>query len=150
MTATTACAPTPASSTPTTTSESDRQAVLNTVKEMTAAFQAGDIDKVMASYADGATIVFEPGAPVSDPAQQRAAFQQFFAAKPEFTYAGHEVHLTGDTAVHLAPWTMTGTAPDGSAITDRGLSVAVLRRQADGRWLMVIDDPHGEHLMNEK
>jgi ketosteroid isomerase-like protein len=29
------------------------------------------------------------------------------------------------------------------------LSIAVLRRQADGRWLMVIDDPYGDALLNQ-
>lgn len=39
---------------------------------------------------------------------------------------------------------MAGVAPDGSPVTGSGLSVAVLRRQTDGRWLMVIDNPFGE------
>ncbi len=55
--------------------------------------------------------------------------------------------VQGDIAVHFAPWTMTGTAPDGTEIKQTGLSVAVLRKQADGNWLMVIDNPHGQHLM---
>jgi ketosteroid isomerase-like protein len=39
---------------------------------------------------------------------------------------------------------MTGVAPDGSAIAGGGLSVAVLRRQAGGKWLIVIDNPFGD------
>ncbi len=101
----------------------------------------------MASYAHGATIVFEPGAATSDPEQQRAGFAEFFAVSPRFTYAGHEVVVSGDKAVHFAPWTMTGTDPAGNAMKMSGLSVAVLIRQDDGRWLMVIDNPFGDHLL---
>lgn len=123
------------------------QAVLGAVERMTAAFQAGDLDTVMASYERPATIVFEPGTPVTDPDAQRQAFRELMALSPRFVYGGHEVFVAGDLAVHLAPWTMRATGPDGSAIEDGGLSVAVLRRQADGRWLMAVDDPHGQHLL---
>ena len=129
------------------TTETER-AVLQAVQSMTDAFHAKDIEGVMASYAPGATIVFEPGTPVSDPSAQRQAFEGFFAVSPRFTYAGHQVVVSGGRAVHFAPWTMTGTQPDGQTMEMNGLSVAVLERQPDGRWLMVIDNPYGDHLLN--
>ncbi len=120
------------------------------VLAMTEAFHAGDIEGVMRSYADKATIVFEPGSPLTDKAQQRAAFEGSFAIKPRFSYAGHEVFVAGDTAMHIAPWTMRGTAPDGSEISQEGLSVAVLARQSDGAWKIVLDDPHGGALLQTR
>jgi ketosteroid isomerase-like protein len=45
---------------------------------------------------------------------------------------------------------MTGTAPDGTPIRQSGLSVAVLRKQADGKWLMVFDNPFGQHLLDKR
>ncbi len=125
----------------------DQQNVLTAVETMTLAFQAGDIDAVMQTYEPGATVVFEPGSPVQDGDQLRAMFTAMAEVNPVFTYTGHEVFVAGDTAIHIAPWSMTGQAPDGQAIAQSGLSVAVLRRQADGAWKMVIDDPHGAHLM---
>ncbi len=127
----------------------DQKQVLAAVEAMTAAFHDGNIEEVMAAYEGKATIVFEPDAPVSDPALIRQAFETSFAIKPRFTYSGHEVFMAGDIAVHFAPWRMTGTTPDGQAIEQSGLSVAVLRRQPDGRWLMVIDNPHGQNLMQQ-
>ncbi len=123
------------------------KAVLNAVEAMTTAFHAKDIDGVMASYAPGATIVFEPGVTLQDPAAQREAFEGFFALSPRFTYSGHEVVVSGNRAVHVAPWTMRGTQPDGQAVEMTGLSVAVLERQPGGGWLMVIDNPYGDHLL---
>ncbi len=55
--------------------------------------------------------------------------------------------MNHDLALHLAPWHMTGVGPDGTAVESHGLSVAVLRRQADGRWLMVLDQPYGDALL---
>jgi len=121
--------------------------ILATVEKMTAAFHAGDIDGVMNSYEPTATVVFEPANPISDPAVIQSMFQGAFSLDPEFSYSGHEVYIAGDIAIHFAPWTMTGTMPDGAQVEQAGLSVAVLRRQSDGRWLMVIDNPHGQHLL---
>ena len=76
-------------------------------------------------------------------------FAGFIAAKARFTFQGHEVLQAEDVALHLTPWRMTGVAPDGTALTASGLSVAVLRRQSDGGWLMVIDNPFGDALVNQ-
>lgn len=127
--------------------KTDKQDIIEAVSAMTKAFHAGDIERVMASYEPAATIAFDPTAPTTDRAEQRVRFEAFFALKPEFTYAGHDVVIQGDVATHVAPWTMRATTPDGQSIEDQGLSVAVLRRQADGRWLMIIDMPKGAHLM---
>ena len=70
-------------------------------------------------------------------------------ANPVFTYSGHEVFIKGNVATHISPWKMTAKAPDGTVIKQSGLSVAVLRKQKNGEWLMIIDDPHGQFLMNK-
>lgn len=122
--------------------------VLAAVMAMTAGLENGDIDAVMATYEGGAAVVFEPGAPVSDAQAMRQIFTDLSALQPDISYAaGHEVIVAGDIAVHLAPWSMTGMTPDGDPIEQEGLSVAVLRRQTDGTWKLVIDNPHGSHLL---
>jgi uncharacterized protein (TIGR02246 family) len=124
-----------------------KDAIVSTVLTMTNAFQKGDIPAILRAYEPAAVVVGEPGKPLSGEAALRAMFAAFIAMKPEFTYAGHDVVIAGDLALHLAPWQMSGVAPDGTVVRQRGLSVAVLRRQPDGRWLMVIDHPHGDALL---
>src|SRR6185369_134771 len=118
--------------------------VLSTIEAMTSSFHQGDIEGIMRTYEPTAVVVGQPGAPVQGDGPLRAMFAGFISAKAHFTFASHEVVAAGDIALHVTPWTMTGVAPDGSAIAGGGLSVAVLRRQADGKWLMVIDNPFGD------
>lgn len=122
--------------------------VIEAVKQMTSAFHAGDMAGVLAAYESNATVLFEPGVETSNKSEIEEKFGGFFQVSPNFTYGGHQAVVQGDIAVHFAPWTMTGKAPDGSEIEQSGLSVAILRKQANGKWLMVIDNPHGQHLLS--
>lgn len=115
---------------------------------MTSAFHEGDLDGIMKTYEPGAVVLGEPNTPLSGQEPLRSMFAGFIAAKARFTFAAHEVTVAGDIALHLTPWKMTGVAPDGSAIAASGLSVAVLRQQKNGDWLMVIDNPFGDALLN--
>lgn len=130
--------------------DSEQKAVLNAVLAMTDSFHKKDIISVMASYERNAVIAFEPGKPVSGPDAFQKGFNGFFGLNPMFTYSGHEVFVNGNLAIHIAPWFMTGRAPDGNEVHQQGLSVAVLRKQPDGKWLMVFDNPFGQHLLDKK
>ena len=124
--------------------------VLAAIETMTAAFHNQDIDAVLASYETGASVNFEPGVNVSDPSVLKEMFQGAFLINPRFSYPnGHEVYISNDLALHIAPWVMQGKAPDGSKIEQTGLSVAVLRKQVSGQWLLVLDNPHGQILMTK-
>ncbi|GAA6134647.1 hypothetical protein NBRC116188_14360 [Oceaniserpentilla sp. 4NH20-0058] len=123
--------------------------ILKTIKSMTAAFNNKDITGVLAAYEQDAAVMFEPGTSVSSKDALRQNFESMFQVNPKFTYPkGHEVYISNDIALHVAPWEMSGMAPDGSAIKQSGLSIAVLRKKPDGNWLMVLDHPNGQHLMS--
>jgi ketosteroid isomerase-like protein len=47
----------------------------------------------------------------------------------------------GDTALLVNRWVLDGTGPDGSAVQMRGVSADMMRRQADGSWRVLVDDP---------
>lgn len=131
-----------------TTFNQEQKNVFSTIEKMVSAFQAQDIDGVLATYEESAIVMFEPQTPVSGHEMLRKAFTEFAAIKPQYTFSGHEIYIAGNIATHIAPWTMVGYLPDGSKVEQSGLSVAVLRKQQDGTWLMIQDNPHGQFLMN--
>ena len=96
---------------------SDKDKVASTVQVMTKAFHNKDMDNIIASYEKGAAIMFEPGTAVTDAEMIKEMFEGFFQINPKFTYPkGHEVYSANDIALHIAPWVMTGKAPDGTDI----------------------------------
>ena len=50
---------------------------------------------------------------------------------------------SGDIALAHAKWTSVGTDADGNRVDFAGQTTEVMRRQADGTWLFVIDNPFG-------
>jgi ketosteroid isomerase-like protein len=49
----------------------------------------------------------------------------------------------GDIALTASRWRLAGTGPDGNPVNMNGESAEVCRRQADGTWRLVIDEPWG-------
>lgn len=125
--------------------------VLKTIQAMTSSFHHKDMQGVLSSYENNASVMFEPGLQVSSRLAIQEMFEGSFQLNPQFTYPnGHEVYIADDLALHIAPWVMTGKAPDGTEVEQAGLSVAVLRKQSNGKWLLVLDNPHGQRLMGNK
>jgi uncharacterized protein (TIGR02246 family) len=122
----------------------DKHAILQTIASMTGAFAAGKLDDIMATYEPKAVVVGQPGQPVAGTDELRRMFEAFIARGVNFTYGAHEVVVAGDIGLHLMQWTAPGPEGDMTA-----LSVAVLRRQPDRSWKMIIDHPFGDAVMRE-
>jgi ketosteroid isomerase-like protein len=67
----------------------------------------------------------------------------------QFQALGHILGATsyfisaGEVALASATWQISGGGPDGKPIDVRETSADLLRRQPDGRWLLVVDHPFG-------
>jgi uncharacterized protein (TIGR02246 family) len=122
---------------------SDSKSIQLTLDKNTAAVASQNMADVLATYENGAVMVGPDGdLAKSSPALQKM-FEGFFAVKPKLTFSDHNTLIADDVAVHTNNWKMDATLPDGTKIQNGGLSVIVLRKQPDGNWLMVIDNPFG-------
>jgi len=107
------------------------------------ALNAAKLDDLVALYEPQATLMPSPGKLVTGAAAIREALAQFVAGKPKMSLTPTIVAQSGDLAVVTANWQLAMTGPDGKPAKMTGQSVEVVRRQADGRWLFVIDLPFG-------
>jgi uncharacterized protein (TIGR02246 family) len=105
------------------------------------ALNAGEVEAALALYERDATFVPEPGKLAAGLEAIREALNQFLAYKPRLTIEVSQVAESGDLALLCSSWTLKGTAPDGSAVELAGQGAEVVRRQADGTWKFVIDNP---------
>ena len=106
-------------------------------------FTAGDVDGVLDLYEPTATFVPEPGKPVSGHAAIREAIAGFIALGGTFTMESRLLARTDEIAQLASIWALSTKNPDGSPLNLSGIGTEVVRRQADGTWKLVIDNPWG-------
>ena len=109
---------------------------------MSAAVTAGDIEAAVGLFEP--TARFVQLAYVAEGADAiRAALTGLLSIRPTLCGVPERVVAAGEIALVCGRWTMQATGPDGHAIELAGRFTDVVRRQADGRWLFVIDNPYG-------
>ncbi|MBM4260505.1 MAG: DUF4440 domain-containing protein [Deltaproteobacteria bacterium] len=107
------------------------------------AFNAGDAEALLALFEPSATFAPQPGVTVSGIAAVGAALQQFLALKGTIRLDPVFIMESGDTALIRGKWQVNGTGADGKPVELRGNSIEVIRRQSDGTWRFIIDNPFG-------
>jgi len=110
----------------------------------TAAFNAGDMDALMALYEPGASLAPAPGQTVGGADAIRSALAGFLALHGQMTITTLGVVPSGDFALLHGSWSLVGTDPDGKAVKLTGHNTEVVRRQQDGGWRFIIDNPFGD------
>jgi len=107
-----------------------------------AAINRFDVEAALAEYDPEAAFVVA-GETHAGPEAVRTVLEGFIATKPDLTLEVKSCTIAGDIAQLSAAWKLTGQDPEGKAIEMAGRSMEVMRRQADGGWKMLIDNPNG-------
>jgi uncharacterized protein (TIGR02246 family) len=109
------------------------------------AFNAGDIEALMALYEPDAALVPQPGVVAEGTAAIRDALRWFLDRQGKIALDTKLVVRVGDLAFLANRWSHTGgTMPDGSPAELGATTAEVARRQPDGTWLYVIDNAWGD------
>ena len=95
----------------------------------------GDLEAVMALYEPGAVFLTQSGDLRSGTDAIRQEMAPLADMKPEFKIKVDKVVSTGDITLMYSTWSMSNSQLSGRAIE-------VARRQPDGTWLYVVDDPN--------
>ncbi|HZQ62131.1 MAG TPA: SgcJ/EcaC family oxidoreductase [Casimicrobiaceae bacterium] len=111
--------------------------------EFAVALNAGNIDALTALYEPDASLTPQPGVTVKGAAAIRQALQAFVDANPHIAISPRVVSQVDDIALVSAQYELSLTGPDGKRAQITGRSVEILRRQADGTWKFLIDEPFG-------
>jgi uncharacterized protein (TIGR02246 family) len=120
---------------------------LTVITRLVAAMNAQDLETAMALFEPDASFVMKPGVVVSGTAGIRQALEGFMALKPTLTIDAQQIVEAGDVAQYCARWTIRGTDSEGNAMHLNGRSSSILRRQLNGTWLFLVDNPWGTDIV---
>jgi uncharacterized protein (TIGR02246 family) len=104
------------------------------------AFNRHDLEAIVALYERDAVLV-GVGGPARGHDAIRERYRRVLAAQPVIEVQTLGVHVVGELAMLHGKWILRERGPDNAEITRQGRNTETARRQRDGRWLFVIDNP---------
>jgi uncharacterized protein (TIGR02246 family) len=108
-----------------------------------AGINSGDLESLMPLYEREAAFATEPGTLAHGAAGIGEALNGFIAMNGTLDIQVTRVLEVGDLALVTGVWSFDGTGPDGEPVHLEARNADVLRRQTDGTWRFVIDNPWG-------
>ena len=103
----------------------------------------GDLESLLPLYESEAAFAAEPGILAHGPSGVSEALTGFISMNGKLDLEVTRVLEAGDLALVIGEWSFDGTGPDGEPVRLAAKNADVLRRQADGTWRFVIDNPRG-------
>ena len=104
---------------------------------------SGNLDSLMPLYESHAAFATEPGNLAPGATGISEALSGFISMKGKLDLDVTRVLEVDDLALVIGVWSFDGTGPDGEPVRLEARNADVLRRQADGTWRFVIDNPWG-------
>jgi uncharacterized protein (TIGR02246 family) len=105
------------------------------------AFNAHDLDALVALYEPEAVLVPQAGQRAAGHDAIRAALAGFLASFQTIELRTRGIVEQEGIALLYPEFQLRGTRDDNEPVTLEGRGTEVVRRQAYGTWLFVIDDP---------
>ena len=104
---------------------------------------AGDLESLMPLYEREAAFATQPGSLAPGIPGVRDALSGFISMNGTLDLDVKRVLEVDDLALVVGVWSFDGTGPDGEPVRLESRNADVLRRQNDGSWRFVIDNPWG-------
>ena len=106
-------------------------------------FNKGNISLLMTLYEKDACFASKSGQVVKNIENIRRTLQGFIDMGGKLDAKVKRVIQASNLALLITEWSINGTEPDGKPINLTGKGTVVLRRQSNGTWLMIIENPWG-------
>lgn len=111
-----------------------------------AAFNRADRESMATMFEDDAVLLLPPGDRLLRGRETICDAVHALASSSSFVIHEVDVLENGDLALVYVTRTRTTTRSDGSTQRVTGTTTDLVRRQPDGRWLIVIDNPNGTQV----
>src|SRR4051794_11391538 len=111
------------------------------LESIVSGINAGNLESLMPLYESDAAFATRPGSLAPGAPGVREALTGFIAMNGKLDLEVTRVLEAGDLALVIGVWTFDGMGPDGEPVRLAARNADVLRRQPDGTWRFVIDNP---------
>lgn len=117
------------------------------ILDVSKAITEQDMGAALKCYEESAIFVTTPDNVSHGLAEIEQALKVFMDLAPTLeVIRTRRILVNNDLALVGCDWTMKGTDPTGAAVEMNGTNIDIIRKQADGTWLLVIDNPFGMEI----
>jgi ketosteroid isomerase-like protein len=107
-------------------------------------FNAGDVDATVACYESQACFMSRSGRIARGAMELRDVYRVTFSNKPQIKFRVRKIVPAGDDlALVVVEWRSKAVSPVGEVRLWAGTATNIVRRQPDGSWKLVLDNPYG-------
>jgi ketosteroid isomerase-like protein len=108
-----------------------------------AIFNTQSLDRLLTLYTGHSVLNLGGGTLLKGQDQIRAGLANFLAPQLPMIVSPRFQTVSGETAVVAFDWSIDGTASDGRQVHLKGRAIDVIRRDSDGVWRQLLDQPFG-------
>jgi ketosteroid isomerase-like protein len=113
------------------------------LESIVSGINSGDLQSLLPLYESGAAFASRPGTLAHGARGIGESLAAFISMNGTLDLEVTRVLEVDDLALVIGDWSFDGTGPDGNPVRLAARNADVLRRQADGTWRFVIDNPWG-------
>jgi uncharacterized protein (TIGR02246 family) len=107
----------------------------------------GRLEAALSLYEPDAVMVEKPGRMARGTGEIRRALQSLIDSRVALAIEVMQAITASDITFVVSAWSVAATATDGTANpVARGEGTDVMRRQSDGSWRFLVDNPYGTAL----
>ena len=121
----------------------DRTQVEGTARYFQNCIRSGNLDGALSCFDAEAVYVASPGKVVRGSAEIRKALESLIAMKPNLQAKRSLILEVAGLASLVDEWSLKATLPGGKKLVMTGASSDIMKKQADGTWVYLVDNPYG-------
>jgi len=126
----------------------DAGSLEHTVELLDRTFNEGDLDAVLSFYEDAAVVVAEPTRLVQGKDELRTFFESAIRSRTSAKQIKTRVIEADGIAFFLSRWILTPSESTAHREPRIFVATSVFRRQIDGSWKALIDNPFGPLVLD--
>ncbi|MNJ98259.1 SnoaL-like domain protein [compost metagenome] len=107
----------------------------------------GDVTGALSCFHAQAVYIDRDGKELRGLDEIQSAMNNICALKLDIKGGTPHIAVVDDLAMWLDQWEMTGNTPEGHPIKMTGHTSCVMKRNEDGNWLWIVDNPFGSAVL---